>query len=336
MFQLNADTRYIVWGYKNVYDTHGHIHDGFYRALKYMGKDVEWLDETIDITGKDFHNCFVITNHACIDWTEDYYWPWELTRKSKLPIYDDSFYCVHGLHDHPKVNALFYKHSYNLSWNVLTMRAMRKGLGLPFHSVLQDEIYLDDDVPFSLPQRYMEFRWATNLTPDEIEANKPTEMLSLKNRVVNWVGTMWWVNNYELSEFAVGCIHHDVEFKHYGAGQNGVMSNEENQRLVRESYMAPAISGGHHLTEGYVPCRIFKNISYGQMGVTNNPKTNELFGGKLIYEANPYKLFYEAQEQLKTTTVNQVHELMDIVKEKHTYLNRISVLIQAAQMISNG
>lgn len=325
--------KYIVWGYKNVYDTHKHIHEGFFRALQYMGKNVFWYDEADDIKKVDFSNAFIITNHSCVQ-REGAYWPWEeVERKSFLPIREDSFYAVHGLHDNQAVNDLFINHKWNLSWNVLTMRAMRHSLNLPVYSKLEDQIWLDEDVPFSLKQRYMEFRWATNLLPHEIEANKPDEMLSLRHRVINWVGTVWWVNENELSEFKQACAFDNIEFKHIGGGQVGVVSNEDNVKLIRQSWMAPAISGSHHLTEGYVPCRIFKNISYGQFGVTNNPKTNELFGGKLIYNSNPHHLYYDAKERLGSTKVSELHELMDIVKEKHTYLNRLASVFKAAQMI---
>lgn len=331
---MTLPTKYIVWGYHSVYDTHKHIHQGFYKALQHMGKNVQWLDEADDITDIDFSNSFIITNHACLQ-REGAYWPWPIERKSALPIRDDCFYCVHGMHDNPAVHELFRNHKNNLSWNVLTMRAMRTSLDLPNYSKLTDEIYLDDDVPFSLPQKYMEFRWATDLLPHEIETNKPAEMLSLKNKTINWVGTVWWVNENELSEFRRACESDGIQFNHIGGGQKGVVSSEDNQRLIRESYMAPSISGSHHLTEGYIPCRVFKNISYGQYGVTNNPKTNELFGGKLIFNSDPYKLYFDAKEQLSSKSVKELHALMDFVAQKHTFLNRIAVLEKAAEMIVN-
>lgn len=331
---MNFD-KYIVWGYRNekTYDTYRHINEGFYRALRHLGKNVRWLDESDDTSRVDFSNAFIISNHSCVQ-REGAYWPWEeVERKSMLPIRDDCFYAIHGLHDNQAVSDLFRNHKWNVSWNVLTMRAMRHFLNLPVLSKMTNEVWIQEDTPFSLEQRYMEFRWATNLLPYEIEANKPTELLSLKNRVVNWVGTVWYVNELELSKFIDACKQDNVEFKHIGGGQVGVVSSEENVKLIRESWMAPAISGSHHLTEGYVPCRIFKNISYGQFGITNNPKTNELFGGKLIYNENPYHLYYEAKERLQSTKVEELHELMDIVAEKHTYLNRLEGLFKAAQMI---
>lgn len=336
MFDLST-CKFIVWGYHSVYDTHGHIHHGFYKALNHIGKTVLWLDQADDISNIDLANSFIITNHDCLN--KNGYWPWEVERKSEMPIREDCFYAVHGMHDNPAVHELFKNHKCNLSWNVLTMRAMRNKIGLPVYSQLIDEQYLDEDVPFSLPQKYMEFRWATDLLPHEIEANKPKELLSLKNKVINWVGTVWHVNENELNSFKKACKEDGVEFNHVGGGQVDkwkVVSDADNQKLIRESWMAPEIRGSHHLTEGYVGCRLFKNISYGQFGITNSPKVNEVFGGKLIFNDDPYELYWQAKEQLQNKTVEELHELMDFVAERHTYLNRLAALFKAAELIINN
>ena len=324
---------FVVWGYKNVYHTHSHIHEGFYRALKLSGKKVEWLDEVDDIKYIDFSNTFFITNHDCT--YENGYWPWNIERKSKIPIRDDCFYVIHGLRDNATVLDIFRNHKNIMSWNVLSMSNMRHNLGLYTNKTSGNEIFLDTDSPFDILNKHLEFRWATDLLPYEIEANKPNEMLSLKNKTINWVGTIWHVNEKELGEFINACDDDGTEFLHIGAGQNGIVSIEENIRLIRESYMAPAISGTHHLSEGYVPCRIFKNISYGQYVITNNSKANEIFGKKLIFNNDPYKLYYEAKEKLQSIKIEDLHSLMDEVAQKHTYLNRIAVMMQAAKMIAS-
>jgi hypothetical protein len=323
--------KFVVWGYKNVYHTHTHIHEAFYRTLKISGKEVEWLDEADNIAGKDFSNTFFITNHDCT--YDNGYWPWSVQRISKIPLSEDCFYIVHGLKDNPEAEKIFKPYKNVLSWNVLTMPAMRRNLGLHTNELMENEIMLDDEVPFDLEKKHIEFRWATDLVPDEIESMKPNNMLSLINKRINWVGTVWHVNQIELSDFIRACKEDGVEFVHLGAGQKGVISRENNIKLIRESYMAPAISGSHHLTEGYAPCRIFKNISYGQFGITNNKKVNEIFENKLIYNPDAYKLYYEAKERLQSTPINELHDLMDFVARRHTYLNRIDVMIKAAKMI---
>jgi hypothetical protein len=301
---VNIDTcKFLIWGYKNVYHTHSHIHEGFYRALKLTGKDAQWLDAADNIDGIDFSNTFIITNHDCVNSS---YWPWAKEIKSKLPIREDCFYAVHGLNDHSEIRDIFSKFNNALSWNVYNDFSYKLGLtvGLP----LTERIDLDVDSPFYPMQKHLEFRWATDLLPFEIEKNKPTEMLSLKNRIINWVGTIWHVNQKELNLFSKACSEDGVKFIQVGSKSDNHVSIEENIRLIRESYMAPAISGSHHLTEGYAPCRIFKNISYGQFGITNNKRVNEIFGEKLIYNPNPYKLYFEAKEKLQTIKITKMKD----------------------------
>lgn len=326
MSKINLDTcKFLVWGFKNVYHTHSHIHEGFYRALKLTGKHVDWLDETCDLSNYDLSNTLVITNHDCL--YEGDYWPWNKPRISKLPIREDCFYVVHGLNDHKETREIFEGKNISLSWNVYNDYSKKLGdlVGVP----LTECVFLDDDIPFYPGQKHLEFRWATDLIPEEIEKNKPDQMLSLIDKSIYWVGTIWQVNASEIGDFIRACKEDGTEFIHTGAGQKGVIGIEENISLVRKSYMAPAISGSHHLTEGYAPCRIFKNISYGQFGITNNKRVNDIFGGKLIYNPDSYKLYYEAKERLASMQVTELHSLMDEVAKKHTYLNRIDAVIKA-------
>ena len=96
--------------------------------------------------------------------------------------------------------------------------------------------------------------------------------------------------------------------------------------------MAPALQGSWQCKQGYIPCRIFKNISYGALGMTNSKTVYELFEGKIIYNESAHQLFYDAQERLKTWTLEDQFALMDLVRDKHTYLNRIESLFSFFEM----
>ena len=324
---LNLDNcKYVVWGFKNFYHTHAHIHEGFYRALKLTDKEVQWLDHGSDLSKVDFSDTLFITEHVAA--------------KNGMPVRDDCFYVVHGMSDDAECRSVVNVHN-RLSWNVYHDFSHVYGTqGNPAaHGIttmqipLTDKIWLAEDTPFYPREKHIDFRWATDLIPSEIEANKPGIILTDK-RIIHWVGTQWHVNEKELTAFKKACAENGVEFSAIGAGQKGVVSIEDNIRLVRESYFAPAIVGSHHIVEGYAPCRIFKNISYGRMGITNSPRVNSIFGGKLIFNTDPYQLFYDAVDQLKSLDVSRIHELMDEVAKKHTYLNRIDAILKAARVIS--
>ena len=64
------------------------------------------------------------------------------------------------------------------------------------------------------------------------------------------------------------------------------------------------------------------------MGVTNSETVYELLERKVIYNPDTYQLFYDAKKKLNSMHVNELLELMDLVKEKHTYINRIQKLLE--------
>jgi hypothetical protein len=322
--------KFIVWGYRKEhrYHTHSHIHEGFYRAAKHLSPGSLWLDDSSDLTGIDFANSIFITEHDAA--------------KNGMPLRDDCFYVVHGMSDDAAIRKTISDFTgYHLSWNVYHDFSHVYGTqGNPAcHNIttmqfpLTEKIWLDVDVPFYPKEQHMDFRWATDLLPHEIKANKRDVTHMRESKEINWVGTYWHVNQKEINSFKKACEENGITLNHYGAGQNGIMSIEENIRLVRESYFAPAIVGSHHITEGYAPCRIFKNISYGQMGVTNSQRVNDIFGRKLIFNPDPYQLFFEAREQLRDLPVYRVHELMDEVAAKHTYVHRLHRVLDAIHLI---
>lgn len=99
-------------------------------------------------------------------------------------------------------------------------------------------------------------------------------------------------------------------------------------KLIQESIIAPALQSEWQIENGYIPCRIFKNISYGKMGITNNDTVNLLFNNKLIHSLD---IAFLVQQGLKFTNLsnykNTVIELMEFVKNKHTYINRINFIL---------
>lgn len=302
-----------------------------------MGKNVMWTDGTYPIAF-DCDNTLFITNHECIT---NHYWPWESTPIiSKLPINENSFYMVHGLNDNPTVKDMFKDHKKRLSWNVYHDYSDRLGMPSgdyprpPVGVPLSEGVWLDTDIPFYPEARHINFRWATDLTPTEIELQKPDCILGQHSNIINWVGTVWRVNEVEIANFKDECEKDHKIFRHIGAGQNGVVSIQDNIDLVRQSFMAPAISGSHHLTEGYAPCRIFKNISYGQYGITNSKRVNDIFNGKLIFHPDVRELYHIAKERLATMDRKELWALMDEVAKKHTYINRLTAVFKAIKELS--
>ena len=134
------------------------------------------------------------------------------------------------------------------------------------------------------------------------------------------------MNKYDALNRA--CKENNIAWKNFSK-----VSMEENIHFTRQSFIAPALQGQWQCDQGYIPCRIFKNISYGQMGITNSPAVYELFNNKIVYNANTYQLFYDALKRSQTMTLEEQFELMDFVRDHHTYLNRIETILTCLDMI---
>ena len=85
-----------------------------------------------------------------------------------------------------------------------------------------------------------------------------------------------------------------------------------------------------HVDLGYIPCRIFKNISYGAIPGTHSKFIRDFFGDNILpYSDNTYDLFRVNEEFIKDDKNIEVSKwLMNEVKENHTYVNRIKTLLK--------
>lgn len=301
--QLSAFEKVIIWGHKLHSHTHSYIHEGFYNAFVHMGYPTYWLDDADDVSGFDFSNALFLTEGQ-VDRT--------------IPLRDDAVYLLHNCTD-PKYRALNKK-------NVI------------FFQVFTDSIFavptlvkLDTCMYYDLPGRCLYMPWATDLLPDEIEALKGTLSQTPSTDQIYWIGTIGagtFGNIDQLTPFKRACEENGICFI-----QKGNINRADHIAHIRSSYIAPAIVGAWQEEQGYIPCRLFKNISYGKMGVTNSRHAYELFEKKIVYNPDTYQLFYDAKERLATFTIEDTIALMDLVKTKHTFVQRIHMLLDFLQRV---
>lgn len=286
----------VIFGHKLHSHTHSYIHWAFHRAFTHLGYETHWFDNNDDVSNFDFANTLFITEGQ-VD--------------QNIPIRDDCFYIIHN------TNAAKYRKVLD-EGRVIVLQVYTHDC-LNYHlTKLEEGIYVD--VGSSL----IHMPWATDLLPHEIEANKqkiPTE----RNRHFVFIGTIGngvFGNIEHIEPFQKAAEQSNVSLQHLSH-----CSMETNIDLVQKAYMAPAIQGSWQVKQGYIPCRIFKNISYGAFGITNSKTVYDLFGGKIVYNENAEQLFHDAKKKIDSLDVRELHELMDFVKERHTYINRINTLL---------
>jgi hypothetical protein len=293
----NFFSKVIIWGHPLHSHTHSYIHEAFYRTFMHLGYKTYWVKSIDELEGIDLHKALFVTEGQ-VD--------------AEIPKRHDCYYILHN-------------------WNPDNYQELFKD-----NRCILLQVYTDDCLPYvtekiadciySNSQEKMIFMpWATDLLPDEIDEIKQQLHIDKKEPIINWIGTIGggrFGNEVELAGFKKACEENDILFRHYHN-----KSTQEGIDLIKSSYMAPAIQGTYQCKKGYIPCRIFKNISYGQWGITNNKTVSDLFKGKIVYNADTYQLFYDAQKYIETTSIEKLYELMDFVRDNHTYINRIETLL---------
>jgi hypothetical protein len=166
--------------------------------------------------------------------------------------------------------------------------------------------------------------WATDYLPSEIE--NLTSLNFSNNSVVNWVGSIWdgdgQGNLNQIMELQNSLKKYNIELRHV------VSPPHENKQYINSSYISPAIQGAWQVEKHYIPCRIFKNISYGEFGITNSKAVYDLLEQKILFDENISNLVDKAISYKEKITLSELNEQINLVKNKHTYINRINNILK--------
>jgi hypothetical protein len=286
-------SKVVVWGHPLNSHTHSYIHHGFYKAFQYLGYETLWTSGNEDFSDVDLRNCLFITEGQ-VD--------------SNIPLIKDSYYVLHN------TNAKKYLEAgvKVLTLQVYTKDVHSRGESINSYTVIQKRI---EDIECLYQP------WATDLLPHEID---PTKAFNSQNTVSVWVGS----DQENLPEFFSECKKNKVEVRKINPWLNPI-SFSENKELIRNSYISPSLQSNWQVENGYIPCRVFKNLSYGHFGYTNSYTVKEIFQNEIVYDLNPVSLFYKGLDEKNSPShVERLSFLMNEVKEKHTYINRINQILE--------
>lgn len=296
----------VIWGFKirdlNQYvHTHAWIHQGFYQGFKKLNYPTYWFDDK-DTPTIDFKNTLFITMGD--------------TENTKLPCRDDCFYIFHNSNIVPFFEKGVSRKKF-MVLQVYTHDCKTRSL---------TRLFKDDPFQlYNLNERILYFPWATDIFPDEIKNNIKKIKTFKTKKIINFVGMI--VDPWPA--FSNAAKKKGIFFTKIGGYDKKKVSKEDNQKLIQESFMAPAIQCEFQVTKGYIPCRIFKNISYGKIGITNSKTVNEYFNNELIYHSNIDRLFNMAFDVINKNNTNWIllEKHMNLIADKHTYLNRCKALL---------
>lgn len=322
----------IIWGYPLDSHTHSYIHGSWYKAFKSLGYETYWFHDQNYPKNFDYKNSLFIT--------EGY-------AEKNIPIEETSTYFVHICVNPKKyldkgsrlidirfnVNQI---NDCNYSYEFDKTKAKKIDDVSYYIKDANDNVLSDQFKKDISGYEALYLSWATDLLPEEF--NFEDRFIERKREIYH-IGSISESNIKELQNFARALQENQINFIHRDPWSNPATWDEVKQ-LTQISYISPDIrgsamrkeingkvdTGANHKLIGYIPCRIFKNISYGQIGATNSKAVKELFGDLVIYNDDEYQLFYDAESRMKDS--DYILEQMKYVQENHTYINRINSIMK--------
>jgi hypothetical protein len=294
-------------GMKKKPHTHSYIHGGYFRGFQALGYETHWLDANSPEISE-----FPTT--GTLFFTED-------QADERIPLSKDAFYITHSSSKtkYEEVGAA----RLNLC-NYVSDLVTGESFNYPGERVERiDEVSFVDARSKALYQP-----WATNLLPSEIDSS---DLISFdaSRSTVNYVGTIGHDNiKPRYKQFASSAVKNGVKVKlHFG------VSDDQARTLIRESRLSVDIRGDWHLQRGYIPCRIWKNLSYGMHVGSNSLLLRDVFEEKVTFEADPGELFNACNAAFANTPDDVRRQTMMWIKERHTFVNRATRSIEILRQL---
>ena len=316
----------VIWGFypENgvLKNTISYVWNSFYNAFKYLGHDVYWFpNEKID--NFDFSDCIFIA--------EGY-------DDSEIPLNKTSTYFVHCAYNPAKYVGNVRK--------FVDMRYNLKKIDHPnyVYELDKENTKMDKGCYYEpSTNQVIDFKngrvnyriddfdkvyigWATNLMPNEIDKN---DVYYPRSNNVYFLGSISndgrYSNIHLIEEFANECRKNNIEFilNNFSANQ---LSEEDYIRLSKESLLGFDIRCQADVEWGRISCRLYKNMSYGHLGMTNCYEAYKELDEYCIYNESASGLFYDAMA--KKDDYEFIKKSVNYIKQYHTYVNRVQSLLK--------
>lgn len=288
----------VIWGFRTHFHTHRYIHAAFYDNLKKLGASVVWVEDAArNKTVVSAGDLVIAMNMAA----------------QHVPYVTGAYYCLHN----------FDENEWTRQFLAQIDRTHSVRLQVYKNSAEQSDQKWDEVTYFDSYSRTLYQPWGTNLLAEEF---KPP--IAPRGRLVFWVGSVWnnalnQGNIQEIDELKTALALHGLRFV-----QLRFIGDALNTFFIRRSRLAPAIGGAWQVQQNYLPCRMFKNISYGQLGFSNIQKFDSLLHNAHIPGDSISDLVDNALALSAPEYVRLVLDQQSVVR-RHTYLQKCINIFKA-------
>lgn len=328
--ELKKRYKVIVWGFKpnerGIYkNTIGYVWNGFYKGFKALGFETYWMSDDDYDKSLDYSNCIFLAE------------AWD---SKNIPIEQSSIYYVHCAYDPSKYVGnvkKFIDLRYNLKFmnhpNYIFSRNKRDDIKLGpccyYQQSTNQMVHLKNGhVDYQIEDfDKIYISWATDLLPEEMNEN---DIYSKRENLIVFFGTIYYdqyTNIPELEEFNLVCKQNNVSFlvNPYSYGDDQI-SQEDYIHNYKKCLFGLDLRGKDNRENGYIPCRVFKNASYGLLTTTNSEEVYKEMDGYCVYNSSVTELFYDAMK--RKNDFQFIKECFNYVKDNHTFINRCSDILK--------
>jgi hypothetical protein len=294
--------RIVVWGLKKKYHTHRHIHQAFYKNAKKLGYETIWVEDEMKSQKYIRQGDLIIASEV-----QGKMIPTKVTFEDySLPIRDDVKYCLHNYQD-------------------VFKKQLKQDLYINLQVYVNDsensDIKIDTARYYNTKTRTLYQPWGTDLLPNEFK--KPVYN---KLRFVFWIGSVWnnSLNQGNLNE--INKLKSVLRNRGIYFIKLRFIPDILNIFFIRHSRIAPAIAGDFQVNANYLPCRMFKNISYGQLGITNVIKFKDILGKTFVQGESIKEMVENSLNFSKGEYLERIKAQQDIIKN-YTYKKSIETIL---------
>lgn len=290
--------RFCLWGLTDGHDSFRHVHRHYFTTARRLGKEVAWLEDAPKSR--------------------------DLLQEGDLVFAVD----IASEHlGHPVEGVDYVLHNFDSTADIWD--------GLPEERALRLQVYTNACERYGLEwapgRRYdragrILFQpWGTDLLAEDF---KPP-IFNPHSIEVPFVGSIWdsdgQGNVSAITELKKVVNDRRLTFRHYQHVSDG-----KNAHVVRNARIAPAFTGAWQIEQDYLPCRVFKNVSYGALALTQVPFFRRLFGDAWTCFGSVGQIVTDALDMDEQTYLDLVAAQQDVVRN-YTYRESLQSIERALE-----
>lgn len=295
---LPRHSRFVLWGLTDGHDSFRHVHRHYYTTCGRLGKDVAWFPD-VEGSREALHKGDLV---FAVDVASDHIGKAVEGVDYVLHNFDSSHEVWDGMRDEQALRLQVYTNAcerYGVEW-APGRRYDRAG-------------------------RILFQPWGTDLLAEDF---KPP-VFNPDSIEVPFVGSIWdsdgQGNIHAINELKKVVNDRRLTFRHYVH-----VSDKRNLHAVRAARIAPAFTGAWQIEQDYLPCRVFKNVSYGALALTQVPFFRRLFGDAWTCFGSVGQIVTDALDLDEQTYLGLVAAQQDVVRQ-YTYRESLESIERALE-----